>query len=149
MKDESLVKACTRPSAGKEVVTSLMKGLIDLAVDKVVVKNGSGEKVVRKANFVQRKSLEMKGKNETVSVSRERVEKVKAASGSKTPTWVEDPNLPSGWKSCVAGDWAKPCCKDIRELLISPKCIFSVQPLGRLYYITPPVATSSPTGLRC
>ena len=104
MKDESLVKACTRPSAGKEVVTSLMKGLIDLAVDKVVVKNGSGEKVARKANFVQRKSLEMKGKNETVSVSRERVEKVKAASGSKTPTWVEDPNLPSGWKSCVAGD---------------------------------------------
>ena len=104
MKDESLVKACTRPSAGKEVVTSLMKGLIDLAVDKVVVKNGSGEKVARKANFVQRKSLEMKGKNETVSVSRERVERVKAASGSKTPTWVEDPNLPSGWKSCVAGD---------------------------------------------
>ena len=154
MRDESFVKVCTLPSAGKEVVTSLMTGLIDfavdkVAVDKVAVKNGSDEKVSRKANFVQRKSLEMKagGKNETLS--KERLEKAKASSGSKTPTWVEDPNLPPGWKSCVAGDWAKPCCKDIRELLISPKCIFSVQPLGRLYYITPPVATSSPTGLRC
>ena len=128
MKDESLVKVCTLPSAGKEVVTSLMTGLIDLAVDKVAVdkvavKNGSDEKVSRKANFVQRKSLEMKAGGNNETLSKERLEKAKASSGSKTPTWVEDPNLPPGWKSCVAGDWAKPCCKDIREFLISPKCI--------------------------
>ena len=105
-------KVCTLPSAGKEVVTSLMTGLIEMAVDKVAVykemvdkvavKNGSGEKVTRKANFVQRKSLEMRGKNPIVS--KESVEKVKAGSGSKTPAWVEDPNLPPGWKRCVAGD---------------------------------------------
>ena len=137
MKDESLVKVRTLPSAGKEVVTSLMTGLIDLAVDKVVVdkvavdkvavKNGSGEKVSRKANFVQRKSLEMKAGGKKETVSRERLEKVKSASGSKTPTWVEDPNLPSGWKSCVAGDCAivkvKTCCKEIQEFVIRSKCI--------------------------
>jgi len=65
---------------------------------------GSEKKVVRKANIVQRKSLELKFRGKDEIVSRERVENVKKTSGSKgfTPMWVEEPKLPSGWKSCVA-----------------------------------------------
>ena len=103
MKNQSLVKACSPSSAGREVVNSLVTGLIDMAMDKVVAKTDS-EKVVRKANIVQRKSMEMnaRGKDEIVSKVRESVEKVKAA-GSKSfiPKWVEEPKLPSGWKSCA------------------------------------------------
>lgn len=100
----SLVRVCSLPSASEEVVTSLMTTLIDMAIDKVAVKTGSDEKMGRKANIVQRKSLELKAGGKNGSVSRERLEKVKAASGSKSfiPMWVEEPSLPSGWKSCVA-----------------------------------------------
>ena len=178
MGDESLVKVNTVPSAGKEVVTSLMTGLIDLAMDKVAVdkvavekvavekvavekvavdkvttekvvakkvvvdkvtmKKGSSEKVTKKANFVQRKSLEMRGKNDIVS--KESVEKVKAGSGSKTATWVEDPNLPPGWKSCIAGDClhsSKMCRQGypvVYILLPAPgKAALYYSPCGKLF----------------
>ena len=117
MNNKSLnIKGCSLSSASKEVVTSVMTSLIDTALDKVAEKMGSEKKVaekicsekkvVRKANIVQRKSLELKFRGKDEIVSRERVENVKKTSGSKsfTPMWVEEPKLPSGWKSCVAGD---------------------------------------------
>ena len=124
----SLDRVCSLPSAGEEVVTSLMTTLIDMAIDKVAVKTGSDEKMGRKANIVQRKSLELKAGGKNGSVSRERLEKVKAASGSKSsiPMWVEEPSLPSGWKSCVAGEidlcFRNLCRRDIHEFLVTPKC---------------------------
>ena len=111
MTNKSLIKVNSLPSASEEVVTSLMTSLIDMVVDKVAVdkvacKSGNEKKVVRKANIVQRKSLELKFREKDEIVSREKLEKVKSSSGSKsfTPMWVEEPKLPSGWKSCVAGD---------------------------------------------
>ena len=106
MTNKSLIKVNSLPPASEEVVTSLMTNLIDMVVDKVAVKSGSEKKVVKKANIVQRKSLELKFRERDEIVSRERLENVKT-SGSKsfTPMWVEEPKLPSGWKSCVAGDF--------------------------------------------
>ena len=140
MKNQSLVKACSPSSAGREVVNSLVTGLIDMAMDKVTAKTDS-EKVVRKANIVQRKSMEMnaRGKDEIVSKVRESVEKVKAA-GSKSfiPKWVEEPKLPSGWKSCAGNN----CDQNFKV------CNLSIQSLENLLYITLPVATCSRAGLR-
>ena len=140
MKNQSLVKACSPSSAGREVVNSLVTGLIDMVMDKVAAKTDS-EKVVRKANIVQRKSMEMnaRGKDEIVSKVRESVEKVKAA-GSKSfiPKWVEEPKLPSGWKSCAGYN----CDQNFKV------CNLSIQSLENLLYITLPVATCSRAGLR-
>merc|ERR1719239_1218405 len=124
MNNKSLIKVNSLLSASEEVVTSLMTGLIEMvldkmavdkvvldkmavdkvAVDKAAIKSGSEKKVVRKANIVQRKSLELKFREKDEIVSREKLEKVKSSSRSKsfTPMWVEEPKLPSGWKSCVA-----------------------------------------------
>ena len=107
MNNKSLnIKGCSLSSAAsEELVTSVMTSLIEWAVEKVAEKSSNEKKVVRKANIVQRKSLELKFRGKDEIVSRERVENVKKTSGSKsfTPMWVEEPKLPKGWKSCVAG----------------------------------------------
>ena len=139
MNNKSLnTKGCSLSSASEEVVTSVLTSLIDTAVDKVAEKMGSEKKVVRKANIVQRKSLELKFRGKDEIVSRERVENVKKTSGSKsfTPMWVEEPKLPSGWKSCVAGDvdcalGLMQCHMDVK------KCIFYAAPGKAALYYSP------------
>ena len=154
MNNKSLnIKGCSLSSASEEVVTSVMTSLIETAVDKVAMdkvavektavekvaeKSSNEKKVVRKANIVQRKSLELKFRGKDEIVSRERVENVKKTSGSKsfTPMWVEEPKLPSGWKSCVAGDvdcalGLMQCHMDVK------KCIFYAAPGKAALYYSP------------
>ena len=178
MTNKSLIKVNSLLSASEEVVTSLMTGLIEMvvdkmavdkvvldkmavdkvavdkvAVDKAAIKSGSEKKVVRKANIVQRKSLELKFREKDEIVSREKLEKVKSSSRSKsfTPMWVEEPKLPSGWKSCVAGDIDRAVGFGLLhgcEKVGNHQSVYSLQPLGRLHFTIPPVASYSQTGLR-